>query len=55
MSSAKKENQSENDISYILKIRDKEIENSDKQIKNNQYEIDKLQAKYDELVSTENI
>jgi predicted RNase H-like nuclease (RuvC/YqgF family) len=43
------------DIDYLLKVRDKEIENSEKQIRNNQVEIDKLQAKYEELSQGNNV
>ena len=32
---AKRENQEVQDVSYLIKIRDKEIENSEKLIKNN--------------------
>ena len=42
------------DIDYLLKVRDKEIENSEKQIKNNQIEIDKLRSKYEELAEGDN-
>lgn len=51
----KREQKDQVDVDYLLKVRDKEIENSEKQIKNNQIEIEKLQQKYDELSASDNI
>lgn len=39
----------------LMRIREKEIQNSEKQIKNNQFELDKLQIKYNELSQTDNV
>ena len=42
LSMVKREQKDQVDVDYLLKVRDKEIENSEKQIKNNQIEIEKL-------------
>ena len=55
LSMVKREQKDQVDVDYLLKVRDKEIENSEKQIKNNQIEIEKLQQKYDELSASDNI
>lgn len=52
---SKRENQEIQDVSYLIKIRDKEIENSEKLIKNNQNELDKLNAKYADLQEAGNL